>query len=66
MLGMLPPMDSLGPGSWWQDCVDQVALLWMSVRDIGAIPVNEFGNSRKNQADDTVVHSDFIGGLFTL
>ena len=20
MLGMIPPVDSLGPGSWWQDC----------------------------------------------
>ena len=46
--------------------VDQGALLWMNVRDIGAIPVNDFGNSRKNQADDTVVHSDYIGGLYTL
>ena len=26
--------------------------------DTGVSPVNECGNSRENQADDTVVHSD--------
>ena len=31
--------------------------------DNGASPVNECGNSKENQADDTVVHSDVIGDL---
>ena len=34
--------------------------------DTGANPVNGCGNSRENQADDTVVHSDLIGELQTL
>ena len=31
--------------------------------DTGASPVNERGNRRDNQADDTVVHSDVIGDM---
>ena len=31
--------------------------------DTGVSPVNESGNSRENQADDTAVHFDVIGEL---
>ena len=31
--------------------------------DTGVSPVKGYGNSRENQADDTIVHSDVIGEL---
>ena len=46
--------------------VDRGATAMDECVDTVVSPMNEYSNSRENQANDTVVYSDVIGELLTL